>query len=204
MQHPQKQNYGFTLVELMMAIALLTIGLAGVISMQKVTAAANQNAKNLAIATHIAASWLDSIQADSGQWNAADNFDGAEWLSNVGAEDGAATGWFRPTYSATRKMGPGFDALGNAVATAKLATDASFCSDLRLVWLSSQSGSKRGAGLVRVEARVYWLREGISGLAETIPTAVCGLSADEMNKPENQQLFHMVFLSTAIKEYLSQ
>jgi prepilin-type N-terminal cleavage/methylation domain-containing protein len=195
-------NHGFTLVELMMAIALLTIGLGGVIAMQKVTAVSNQNAKSLAIASHIASSWLDVLQADSAQWNDADNFDGGTWLSTVGAE-GSSASWFRPTYSSSRRMGPGFDALGSAVTATALAADARFCSDLRLSWLNSQTGIKRGAGLLRAEVRVYWLREGLTGLADTIPTSVCGLSMTEMNKPENQRLFHIVYLSTALKEHTS-
>ncbi|HEY5373092.1 MAG TPA: prepilin-type N-terminal cleavage/methylation domain-containing protein, partial [Polyangiaceae bacterium] len=52
---------GYTAVELMMAIAVFGIGVAGIISMEKVTSVANQHAKNVAIATHIAQSWLDTL-----------------------------------------------------------------------------------------------------------------------------------------------
>lgn len=200
--HGQGAQRGYTVVELMMALAVLTIGLGGVIAMQKVTVVANWNAKNLAIATHIAQSWLDEIQADSAQWNGTNDFNETDWLVNVGGEDTPAAAWFRPVYSETRKFGAGFDALGSPVTTQELATRAHFCSDLRLTWLGSQTGMKQGAGLVRVEARVYWLRDGITGLADSVPTSVCALTPQEMDDPANQALFHIIYLSTAVREHV--
>jgi type IV pilus assembly protein PilV len=197
-----RSSHGYTFVELMMAITVFAIGIGGIIAMQKVTIASNAGAKNLSIATHIAQSWLDELQADSAQWNGVGDFNETEWLGNVGAEDTANAAWFRPTYSSTRLMGPGFDALGNAVATADLATDAHFCSDLRLTWLGTQSGVKQGAGLIRVEVRVYWLREALSSLSDTIPASVCALNATQVNDPVNQRMFHFVYLSTAVRQYL--
>ena len=145
---------------------------------------------------------MDELQADSGQWNGVNDFDETDWLVNAGPEDTASASWFRPVYSASRKMGAGFDALCTAVVTQQYAADAQFCSDLRLTWLGSQSGTKSGAGLIRAEVRVYWLREGMTGLSDSIPTSVCALTSQEMDDPANQQLFHMIHLSTALREHL--
>ena len=44
------RQHGYTAVELLMAISIFGIGVAGIISMQKVTAVSNAHSKNLAIA----------------------------------------------------------------------------------------------------------------------------------------------------------
>ena len=52
---------GYTMVELMMALGILAIGVSGIIAMHKVTVAANQHAKNLAVASHIAQAWQEQL-----------------------------------------------------------------------------------------------------------------------------------------------
>lgn len=188
------------MVELLMALAVMAIGVGGVIAMQKVTVASNGHAKNLAIATHIAQSWLDELAAEAGQWNGTNDFDDTDWLTNVGAEDGAAGAWFRPAYVATRNFGPAFDALGSPVASADIATDAQFCADLRLRWLSGQETIKRGAGLIRVEVRVFWRQHGVVGLAGAAPSHVCDIAPNDFDSADAQRLFHVVYLSTALRQ----
>lgn len=190
---------GYTFVELMMSLAVFTIGVVGIMSMQKVSVSSNQHAKNLALATHIAEGWLDELAADAGQWNAAGDFEETDWLFNVGAESGAAGEWIRPNYVATRNFGPAFDALGNAVATNDIADDAHFCSDIRLTWLYSQVRNKEGGGLVRAEVRVYWRRMGLPGI-EDAPDHVCDVTPEEFDTDEGQLLYHVVYLSTALRQ----
>ncbi|HYO94825.1 MAG TPA: prepilin-type N-terminal cleavage/methylation domain-containing protein, partial [Polyangiaceae bacterium] len=60
---------GYTFVELLMSLSILSLGVTGVIAMQKVTVTSNQHAKNLAIATQISQSWMDELRADSLMWN---------------------------------------------------------------------------------------------------------------------------------------
>lgn len=157
---------GYTAVELMMAISVFGIGVAGIISMEKVTSVANQHAKNLAIATHIAESWLDMLATDAVQWNHprtadATNFSDLTdtvWLQQVSAGADAAANWFVPAYTtgAGLNFGPAFDALGAPVNPT--GGTVAFCSHLRLSWLYQPT--KDGNGLIRAEVRVFWLRDG--------------------------------------------
>ena len=70
-----RRSRGYTVVELMMALAVMAIGLSGVIAMQKVTLSSNGHARKLALATRLGQSWLDELAADAGQWNDTNDFD---------------------------------------------------------------------------------------------------------------------------------
>ncbi len=161
----RRAQRGYTAVELMMAISIFGIGVAGIISMEKVTSVSNQHAKNLAIATHIAESWLDMLSTDAVGWNHPRTGDAAVfsdlaadtvWLQAVLPNADAAANWFLPAFSAARSFGPAFDALGDPV-NPDTGTVA-FCSHLRLSWLLQPT--RDGNGLIRAEVRVFWLRDG--------------------------------------------
>lgn len=189
---------GYTVVELMMAMAVMTIGLGGIIAMQKVTVASNMNAKNVAIATHIAQGFLDELAAESHAWTQNDNFNNTVWLRNVGAE-GTAPAWFNPAYSAARLLGEGFDALGNSVTPENLTRDAQYCAHLRLTWLSGQNAGKRGGGLIRTEVRVYWRREGVGFTTASWGPGAC-ITAEDFDAWEGAPRFHTVFLTSAVRQ----
>jgi Tfp pilus assembly protein PilV len=197
-----KLRRGYTAVELLMSIGILGLGVSGVIAMQKVTVSSNADAKNLAIATHIAQSWLDELAADAGQWNDTGDFDDGAWLGQAGSEASPSSTWFRPAYVSDRSFGPAFDALGNAVATTDIPTLAHFCSDLRLRWLSSQDRIKQGAGLIRAEVRVFWRREGVVGLEGEVPSHVCDIDPLQFDGDDGQRLYHVIYLSTALRQQM--
>jgi prepilin-type N-terminal cleavage/methylation domain-containing protein len=191
------KSRGYTVVELMMAMVVMTIGLAGIVAMQKVTVASNMNAKNLVIATHIGQSFLDELAAEAHTWTASDGFSRTVWLQEIGAE-GTEPTWFAPAYDANRKMGEAFDALGTVVAPANVEANAHFCVHLRLSWLARVTNSgKTGAGLVRAETRVYWKREGAGSLG----TGFIGpcVEVDDFADADPAS-FHTVYLSTALRQ----
>ena len=102
LQSSQRQA-GYTLVELMMALALFTVAILGIVSMQKVTAVTNGHAKNLAIAQRISQSWSAQLVLDSTTWQ--NGLAGASWLGNEGS------GWVRPGFVGAQNFGAAFDAL---------------------------------------------------------------------------------------------
>ncbi len=190
---------GYTAVELMMAISIFGIGVAGIIAMEKVTAVSNAHAKNLAMASHIAEAWLDTLSAEATMWNHPTTGDGTNdlnadtlWLRNVNTTQDAAANWFLPAYSNALVFGPGFDALGSPVDHINNPTAVAFCSHLRLSWLY-QPGQD-GNGLIRAEVRVFWLREG-----QTFAGSFCA-PATEPKITGNATTFHFVQKITAIRE----
>lgn len=184
---------GYTAVELVLSLAVLAVGSAGIITMQRVTAEANRHAKSLAVATHIAQSWLDQLVADSSLWQASGDLTQTTWLKEV-----TRTGWFRPTHDAGRDWGDAFDVLGNPLTLADVAARGAFCSDLRLVRLYPDSTpTLPGTGLIRAEVRVYWLRDATPDVAG-IPNQPCGWTPAQVDNASSLRAFHFVFMSTAI------
>lgn len=190
---------GYTAVELMMAIGIFGIGVTGIIAMQKVTAVSNRHAKNLAIATRIAESWMDMLATDAVTWNhpspgnAFPDIGQTTWLQLVKPNADGVNDWRLPPYSTALQFGPAFDALGNPLDTATAnAADIAFCSHLRLSWLYQPTVS--GNGLIRAEVRVFWLRDG-QGFAQN-------KCADDQvaNVGAATQVFHFVQKISAIRE----
>lgn len=195
----RSQQRGYTAIELLMSIAIFGIGVSGAIAMQKVTASSNLHAKNLAIATHIAESWMDMLATDAVSWNSPSTAAGPTpdisdtvWLQKVAANANNANSWFLPGYSAALKFGPGFDALGNPVNPTVNPNDVRFCSHLRLSWLYQPTAT--GNGLIRAEVRVFWPRDGQGLTATTCSTA------EVTNVGGAVQTFHFVQKITAIRE----
>lgn len=185
---------GYTVVELVMALAVMVVGVAGVIAMQGVTAASNRHARDLSVATHIGQAWLDMLATESSLWTEKDSLARTTWLARVDSE----ASWFRPAYSGTLNFGPAFDALGNAVGLTNVARDTQYCVDLRLLRLEDSSA---GAGLVRTEVRVFWRREDMVLLpAITAPAHACALEAAVVSGDTTGSLFHFVHMSSAVRQ----
>jgi len=182
-----------------MAIGIFGIGVTGIIAMQKVTAVSNQHAKNLAIATRIAGSWLDMLATDAVMWNhpspgnSTPDIGQTTWLQSVKLNANGANDWLLPQYSTVLGFGPRFDALGNPLDPATAPNGSTvFCSHLRLSWLYQPTVS--GNGLIRAEVRVFWLREG-QGFAQDM----CDI-AQIANVGAAPQTFHFVQKISAIRE----
>jgi type II secretory pathway pseudopilin PulG len=195
---------GYTIVELMMSIAVFMVGVTGVVAMQRVSVASNQYSKNLALATRIAESWMDELTAESSTWNETDDFGETVWLGLRG-DPGTAPAWFRPLYDAGRRFGGAFDALGTPVPELQIPSDAHYCSHLRLTWMFNEEDAKAGNGLIRAEVRVFWRRAGVAGLtAQSAPAHVCAHTIPEFETALANGVYHVVYLSTTIRQHLAQ
>ena len=189
---------GYTAVELMIAIGIFGLGVAGIISMEKATSVANRHAKNLGMATHIAESWMDMLATDAVTWNQPSTNGGQVpdigatiWLQSVTSNANTAVQWVLPAYNAALQFGPAFDAMGTAVDPAT-STQIVFCSHLRLSWLIQPNAN--GNGLIRAEVRVFWLRDGqgfAQAMCSTGQIAAVGAAT---------QTFHFVQKISAIRE----
>jgi hypothetical protein len=160
---PRARSRGYTVVELMMSLAVFAAGVTGIMTMQRTAAGANRMAKNVALASSIAQAWQAQLASDATLWRA--NIDGTTWLKSL-KTTGVNGNWQLPAWDETRKFGRAFDALGGPVAS-----DGEFCVHLRLTWLyhnaldvSSSLGAP-GNGTVRTEVRVFWPKEGAARIA---------------------------------------
>lgn len=159
---------GYTVVEVMMALSLLVIALAGIVSLQKVAIYGNMRAKNLAVADQIARTWVERLRTESAAWNypspsspstPSDLAAKTNWLKVVDTNNG----WFEP--AAVQGWGsPAADALGNDVYPPTSA-NAVYCTHLRLNWMYPDA-------VVRADVRVFWARAGGPGTFNNTP--ICG------------------------------
>jgi prepilin-type N-terminal cleavage/methylation domain-containing protein len=187
---PPAPQAGFTIVELMMSLAVLTVGISGIIAMQKVTAVSNLHSKSVAIATQIANAWQDQLLVEGTLWrrSASPSLPTWAWLTKTDQ-----TGWFRPKYDDTyRHFGAAFDALGNPVTEGNIA-QAQFCVHLQLVPVIALTDSL-GNATIRASVRVIWPR--VQGKQ---PASFCASDADAKALGDDITDFHSLYQTFAIR-----
>lgn len=164
------KSRGYTVVEVMMALVVLTLGAVGVVAMQRAVAMGNTNARNLATANGIAQSWVERLRADAQVWNdqgGTPDISDTGWLNTAGTSPPAAgAGWTTPAtiaYGAGTPAGTdtadimGADLLRPADAT---SFGVAYCTQIRLTrFANAPSGALASYyKLVRIEVRVIWDR----------------------------------------------
>jgi len=182
---------GYTLVELMMAIALFSVAVFGIISMQRITVMANQHAKSLATAQRIAQAWAGQLQMDSTQWRTG--FPAGAFINDNGV-------WERPVYISTRRFGAAFDGLGNPVTDNQLDR-ARFCTHVRMSWLYRDTLGATGNGMLRAEIRVFWQREGENALYSTTTMCPTQTAQQAANIGLSTQLYHFVYQTVGVRQH---
>ena len=169
-RRPRSSTRGYTMMEIMMSLAILGLGASGVVSMQKATLLANTNARNLATANFIAATWVERLRVDALQWNApqgAPDLADTSWLQLATANPVWVQATLVPTAS------PAADILGaDRFVTDPLPVAASaFCTHLRLTQFNT-AALPAFSKLIRVEVRVIWSRAASAINCATVPDDV--------------------------------
>ena len=148
----QGTRSGFTLIEVMIAIGIMTVGSLGILAMHGAVSAANRTANEMNTALAITERWLERIDRDALAWSEeginSTALGSTDYLSEI-AGSVADTAWFTPTPSNSTES-YGFDYAGRDDPG---GTNTKFCVNLRLGWLRQGSS-------VLVDIRTFWLREG--------------------------------------------
>jgi len=160
---------GFTLLEVMMALAVMTIGGSALIGMQAMTARFNTQSRQTAIATDIAQTWAERLKQDAVSWNLTDPqglvsttwiLDNAvgfnQWMMPVAAQMPVALPWRTPA----------FDRYGRDVDPTVVA-DIFYCVAYRFNPVVPALGARTPS--MRVDIRVFWPREGTGSVGTCIP-----------------------------------
>jgi prepilin-type N-terminal cleavage/methylation domain-containing protein len=191
----RSRERGYTIVELMMALAIFGISVIGIITIQKVSVTSNAHAKNLAMAQRVAAAWASQLEMDGSAWR---NTFAAGFLDANGV-------WERPAYIANRKFGAAFDALGNPLTDSDDDLKrARFCSHVRMSWLFPNGVDRAGNAVIRAEIRVFWLRDGASPWNNGAFCGAPGAQTPDVVAQIGQSTdrYHFVYETVAVRQHL--
>lgn len=148
----QSECAGFTLVEVMIAIGIMTVGSLGILAMHSAVSRANRTANEMNTALAITERWLERIDRDALSWSEeginTTALTSTDYLSEL-AGSIADTPWFTPAPSNGTESYR-FDYFGRDDLT---GNSTKYCVNLRMGWLRQGSS-------VRVDIRTFWLRDG--------------------------------------------
>jgi prepilin-type N-terminal cleavage/methylation domain-containing protein len=186
----QRGSPGYTAVEVLMAMTVMAIGAAAVMSMQKASVTGNLDARKTDVANSIARTWVERLERDAMQWTAPGPTAGS--TSNIAVAALIANGvanagtWVFPNQyiGSNPPFSPGFDILGRDLAAADLG-NAIFCANVRLSWLSTNA-------LIRADVRVLWPR-GITGAPAS---NWCKAVLPDAPDPH---MYHSIYVTTALR-----
>ncbi len=151
---------GYTLIEVMTAVVVMTIGATGILAMQGASVRANEDASETSVALNFGATWLERIKRDARLWidtgNTALRTAPTRYLVTVNTNPGA---YFVPTSTANES--PGADHYGfDTTAPAQIR----YCVNLRLTVVHAYNPLTQGADVttdanaLRADLRIWWHR----------------------------------------------
>jgi len=195
---------GYTAIEVLMAMTVMSIGAAAVISMQKAAVQSNLDARKTDVANSIARTWVERLERDAMQWTLPGTVNKTQNnMNNALLLSGHVTGqWFLPNqYVGTttpEAMSPGFDILGRDLAVADLPS-AQFCVNVRLTWLNPPTND-----LMRADVRVLWPRGIATPVTPPTQGGFCTAAVASLADPEpylaTGPAYHWLYLTTTIRE----
>jgi prepilin-type N-terminal cleavage/methylation domain-containing protein len=197
---------GYTAIEVLMAMTVMAVGAAAVMSMQKASIQGNLDARKADIANGIARTWVERLQRDAMQWTlpngdnpSLNNFANAKLLSTP-----AYGTWGLPKWemgSTPETMSYAFDILGRDLPTANVTKETIFCVNYRLQWLVPQALPLE-PGLIRADVRVLWT----VGISNTPIAGWCNDANAQLVNPDQAApnppapLCHSIYLTTTIRQ----
>jgi type IV pilus assembly protein PilV len=164
---------GYTLIEVMMAVAVLTAGAAGILALQSAATNGNAEAREMSIAINATRTWIERIKRDAVGWNTPSTtasvalLSNTVYLRNVPAP-GAALVWSTPVPPVGESYA--FDHFGREVLAPMAAPPGTvkFCTQYRLAWV--QAGRT-----IRADVRTWWPRRGVTAGTVYADRANCGV-----------------------------
>lgn len=204
----RRNQQGFTLLEVMMALTVLAIGMVGIVALQAATIGSTQDASQFTTANAVARTWIQRLQRDAQRWNhpsdkvPTDDINETAWLQ---VADARANQWFRPDASTVLEPGasPAFDRNGNDIDLANvngMRDDAVYCTHLRLRRLYPD--------MVRAEVRVFWkkrhLGDGVNFIKYGLAAGLCSKTGNEDELGKDTLNFHWAYTVAGIARVTAQ
>jgi prepilin-type N-terminal cleavage/methylation domain-containing protein len=192
-----RKQSGFTLVEVMVSLGIMTIGAMAILAMQQQIIRGNVHARQVTTATQIAQNVIERLKIDALVWTAPGVPVGSRYFAGV--TPGAIGSFTSLPFvtvangGVTRIQSGAFDYYGDDLDTQAGSPDALFyCASYRLSFVYTNNR------IIRADVRVWWAREGEAAIRTDFPTC-----ADDNAKlsPGGTaiQSYHIVYLSTVLR-----
>lgn len=187
---------GYTLIEVMMAVAVMTAGAIGIMALQQATIRGNLEARQVATATQLASTWIERLQRDAVGWSEAATpgtilvpptmLTRTRYLQAVPAS-GTAPLWFIPGPS-TALESSSFDHWGRDTIT---LGEMEYCTHVRLQWVYVGQA-------MRADVRVWWARRNPAATSGAA-LAGCAPGLDPNTLTNRLRDVRFVYASTVIR-----
>ena len=198
------KRQGFTLVEVLVSLGVMTIGAMALIGMQQQTTRANARARDMTMAMQIAQNVIERLKLESLAWNnvtgtAANDLQNSDLLRGVSNTGAFSTLPERVSTNlgVTRSLANAFNIFGEDVltstASAAQLAEVRYCASHRLTWIFSTNRA------MRADVRVWWSKEAPSR-SITADFPLC--ADDNIRLNPGGTLFdsyHVVYLSTVLR-----
>jgi len=191
---------GYTLIEIMISVVIMTIGAAGIMAMQGASARSNQDAAQTSLAINFATSWMERVKRDARMWTAtgSGSLAATRYLSEF-TKTGESK-WFLPQTDTTNFPSESAAASVMGFETPLVVPAGSglpipyYCVNMRLT-TAHQTGGNLDA--LRVDVMVWWPRS--DSVATTVKCSDGPLSAAQINGTSaDASKFRKHFLSTVV------
>ncbi|MCB9595797.1 MAG: prepilin-type N-terminal cleavage/methylation domain-containing protein [Sandaracinaceae bacterium] len=191
-----RRRAGYTLIEVMMALGVLTAGSVGIMALVQASTRGNMEAREMATATEITRVWMERLRRDSTNWTASSRTINPVILARTSylrqvPNPGTASLWFVPVPPVGSTDSPTFDFYGRDTT---VATERYFCTNVRLEWLYVGRA-------VRADVRVWWLRRVSGSVVDDPGRAALGQCAPgtDPNTLTNDWRVRMTYASTIVR-----
>ena len=197
----RRARAGYTLIEIMTAVFIMTIGATGIVAMQGASVRSNQDANETTTAINFATTWVERIKRDARLWTqlGGPGLANTRYLRMVTTNPGT---WFLPHSTASESAAASYHGFDTLAATAN--APGHYCVNLSLTVvhaynpLTSGVSAPNDINAVRTDVRVWWHRaaEDINRATPGCvpPTADNGVAAALPNEPRIRRQF----LSTVV------
>lgn len=185
---------GFTLVEVMMAISVMTVGAIAIFTMQNVTATGARRSRLVTTATEVNRFWTERVKLEALRWGPTP-YANIIWLDALPVANTGTSNWFRP---AARGTGDALVTAASdwygapmAIPAGASSAPAPYCTSLRWTWMSTGTDQ-----VARLDVRTWWHRPDATG------TTIAACGADQVALTAaltNITNFGVVYSSTVVR-----
>ncbi len=188
----RRRNEGYTLIEIMIAIAVFAAGAVAILALQTASTHGNLEARQMSTASDIASSWIERLHRDTLLWNVggpgvaftAASLARTSYLQRV-SDPGSAPEWIVPPLAAGDRAS--YDHFGQPTG---IAAEMRFCVNVRLQWVYVGQA-------MRADVRVWYPRSAET--ARTSDLVGCAPAADPDALTGRMRDLRMVYASTVLR-----